>query len=513
LDFIRRGQGSQAMFDAFIDGLFLVLQWKAFGLMLVGMGLGFCVGLLPGIGGAATLALMIPFVFKMQPAEAFAFLLGMHAVAATTGDITSVLFGVPGEAISAATVVDGHPMAKNGEAGRALGAALMSSLVGAVIGAVALALAIPIVRPLVLAFGSPELFMLAVIGISCITSLSGAGARGQIKGFAMGLLGLLVSTIGQERQSGSLRFDMGMMYLWDGLDFVPVLVGVFAIPEIIDLTVRGTAIAGERPAENLHNGVIEGIKDTFRHFWLVFRCSVVGVFVGILPGAGGGVAQWMAYAHAVQSAKDAKDRERFGKGDVRGVLGPGAANNSKEGGDLIPTIAFGVPGSGAMAILLGAFMIMGLVPGPDMLSKHLAVTFSMVWTLVIANIITVVLCLAVLNQLAKVTHIRGSLIIPFVLLLVFVGSYTANGQLADLIVTFSFGVLGYLMVLWGWPRPPLVLGFVLGKLVETYLFISVARYGFAWLMHPIVMLLIVIMIVVIVYPFVREKPVLAGGGD
>jgi TctA family transporter len=166
-----------------------------------------------------------------------------------------------------------------------------------------------------------------------------------------------------------------------------------------------------------------------------------------------------------------------------------------------------------MAILLGGFMIMGLVPGPDMLSKHLPVTYSMVWTLVIANIITVVLSLAVLNQLAKVTYIRGSLIIPFVLLLVFVGSYTANGQLADLIVTFSFGVLGYFMVLLGWPRPPLVLGFVLGKLVETYLFISVSRYGFAWLTHPIVVVLTVLMVFVIVYPFVREKPAWAGGGD
>jgi TctA family transporter len=239
----------------------------------------------------------------------------------------------------------------------------------------------------------------------------------------------------------------------------------------------------------------------------------VGVFIGIMPGAGGGVAQWMAYAHAVQSAKDAKDRERFGKGDVRGVLGPGAANNSKEGGDLIPTIAFGVPGSGAMAILLGAFMIMGLAPGPEMLSKHLSVTYSMVWTLVIANIISVVLSLAILNQLAKVTYIRGSLIIPFVLLLVFVGSYTANGQVADLVVTFGFGVLGYLMVLWGWPRPPLVLGFVLGRLIETYLFISVARYGFTWLTQPLVVLLTVILIIVIVYPFFREKPKFAGGAD
>jgi putative tricarboxylic transport membrane protein len=493
------------MLEAFIDGLLLVLQWKAFSLMLVGMLLGFCVGLLPGIGGAATLALMIPFIFKMSPAEAFAFLLGMHSVAATTGDITSVLFGVPGEAISAATVVDGYPMAKRGEAGRALGAALMSSLLGALIGAFALALAIPIVRPLVLTFGSPELFMLAIIGISCITSLSGSNARGQIKGFAMGLLGLLVSTIGQERQSGSLRFDMGLMYLWDGLDFVPVLVGIFAIPEIIDLAVRGTSIAGDRPPEHLSSGVLQGVKDTFRHFWLVFRCSIVGVFVGILPGAGGGVAQWMAYAHAVQSAKDTKDRDGFGKGDIRGVLGPGAANNSKEGGELIPTVAFGVPGSGAMAILLSGFLIMGIMPGPDMLTKHLALTFSMVWTLVIANIITVVLCLLILDQLAKLTYVRGNLIIPFVLLLVFVGSYTANGQISDLIVTLIFGVLSYFMVLFGWPRPPFVLGFVLGKVIETYLFISMTRYGFSWLSHPIVIALLVLMALVIAYPYIQQR--------
>ena len=493
------------MFHAFIEGLFMILQWKAMLYLCIGVVIGWFVGVLPGLGGGTTLALMLPFVFKMSPAEALAFLLGMHSVAATTGDITSVLFGVPGEAISAATVVDGYPMAKNGEAGRALGAALMSSLLGALIGAVALALAIPIVRPLVLTFGSPELFLLSLIGISCITSLSGSTPRGQLKGFAMGLLGLLVSTIGQERQSGSLRFDMGMMYLWDGLDFVPVLVGIFAIPEIIDLAVRGTSIAGARAAENLRSGVMEGIKDTFRHFWLVFRCSMVGVFVGILPGAGGGVAQWMAYAHAVQSAKNSKEREGFGKGDVRGVLGPGAANNSKEGGELIPTVAFGVPGSGAMAILLSAFLIMGLSPGPDMLTKHLAITFSMVWTLAISNIITVLLSLTVLDQIAKVTNIRGALIIPFILLLVFIGSYTANGQITDLIVTLIFGVLSYFMVLFGWPRPPFVLGFVLGKVIETYFFISVARYGFTWLTQPMVVALIILMLFVIAYPYIQQR--------
>jgi putative tricarboxylic transport membrane protein len=498
------------MIDALLQGLSLVLQWNAFSLMLVGMGLGFVVGLLPGIGGAATLALMLPFVFKMSPVEAFAFLLGMHSVAATTGDITSILFGVPGEGLSAATVVDGHPMAKRGEAGRALGAALMSSLVGAVIGAMALAVSIPIVRPLVLTFGSPELFMVTVMGIACITSLSGQGTSAQLKGFAMGLLGLLLATIGQERQSGILRFDFGLIYLWEGLELIPVLVGIFAIPEIIDLAARGTAIAGNAPAAKLGAGVWQGMKDTFVHFWLVVRCAAVGVFVGILPGAGGGVAQWMAYAHAVQSSKDAADRARFGKGDVRGVLGPGAANNSKEGGDLIPTIAFGVPGSGAMAILLGAFLIMGLHPGPDMLTKHLAVTYSMVWTLVIANAITVIACLALLPYLALVTRIRGGLIIPFLLLLVFVGSYTANRQLADLLVTLTAGAVGYLMVRFGWPRAPLVLGFVLGKLAETYLFISMARYGYAWLTQPLVMVLIALTVLVIVYPYLRERRAHAG---
>jgi TctA family transporter len=492
------------MLDALLQGLSLVLQWNAFSLMLVGMALGFVVGLLPGIGGAATLALMLPFVFKMTPVEAFAFLLGMHSVAATTGDITSILFGVPGEGLSAATVVDGHPMAKRGEAARALGAALMSSLVGAIIGAVALAISIPIVRPLVLTFGSPELFMITVMGIACITSLSGMGTRAQMKGIAMGLLGLLLATIGQERQSGILRFDFGFIYLWEGLDLIPVLVGIFAIPEIIDLAVRRTAIAGNTPAA-LGSGAWEGIKDTFRHFWLVVRCSLVGVFVGILPGAGGGVAQWMAYAHAAQSAKNAAERSRFGSGDVRGVLGPGAANNSKEGGDLIPTIAFGVPGSGAMAILLGAFLIMGLHPGPDMLTKHLAVTYSMVWTLVIANAITVVICLAALPYLALVTRVRGGLILPFLILLVFVGSYTANRQIADLLVTLLFGAIGYLMVRFGWPRAPLVLGFVLGKLAETYLFISMARYGYAWLTQPLVLVLSAITVLVIVFPYVQER--------
>lgn len=497
------------MLDAFIQGLLTVLEWHTFAVMLLGIFVGFWVGLLPGLGGSTTLALMLPFIYKMGPVEAFAFLLGMHSVVATTGDITSILFGIPGEGTTAATILDGHAMAKKGETGRALGAVLMSSLVGALIGAFALAISIPIVRPLVLIFGSPELFMVAILGIASISSLSGQEGRSLLRGLIAGLLGLLFATVGEDPQAGVQRFTFGQLYLWSGLDLVPVLVGFFAIPEIVDLARRGKAIAGDVSVGHI-SGVLEGVKDTFRHFRLTLRCSLIGTWIGILPGLGGAVAQWMAYAHAVQSAKNAADRERFGKGDVRGVIGPGAANNSKEGGDLIPTIAFGVPGSSSMAILLAAFFMVGLVPGPDMLDKHLVLTFSMVWTLIIANIIAVAVSFALVNQLARLTLVRGSVLIPFILFLAFIGTYTANNHLGDLITCLFFGLLGYFMIRCNWPRAPLVLGFVLGRIVENNFYISTSRYGAAWVHRPLVLVLIALTVFVMIYPFIRFR---AGNGN
>ena len=484
------------MLETFLQALLEVLRWDALSFMLIGVVVGFWVGLLPGIGGATTLALMLPFVYRMAPVQAFAFLLGMHSVVSTTGEITSILFGIPGEATTVATILDGHAMAKNGQAGRALGASLTSSLIGAVVGAAALALAIPIVRPLVLTFGSPEFFMLAIVGIAFIASLSGRGPRGLVRGFLTGCLGLLLAAVGQDPQQGIQRYTLQQLYLWNGLDLVPVLVGFFAIPEIIDLAVRGTAIAADAPLGRLSQ-VRDGVIDAFRHIWLIIRCSLIGTYIGIIPGVGGGVAQWIAYAHAVQSAKTPAERDGFGKGDVRGVLGPGAAVNSKEGGALIPTVAFGVPGSSAMAILLGGFFVVGLVPGPDMLTKHLDVTMSMVWTIVVANIIAVVASFAFLNRLARLTNIRGALLIPFLALLTFLGAYTSNNSLNDILVALVFGSLGYLMVRYRWPRAPLVLGLVLGEVAERYLWISVARYGSAWLARPIVVLLILLVVGVI----------------
>lgn len=486
---------------AFTSGFFQIFAWPAFGLMLVGIAIGFVVGLLPGLGGPTTIALLLPVIVKLSAVEAFAFLLGLAAVTATTGDITSILFGVPGEATTTATIVDGHPMAKKGEAGRALGAALMSSLIGAVFGAFALALAIPVVRPLVLSLGSPEFFMLAVLGLTFVASLSGGAWT---KGLIAAGIGLFLATVGLDPMSGIQRFTFDQLFLWDGIGLIPIAIGFFAIPEIIELWVQGTSIAAKRVGKL--GGVMQGIRDTFRLWGLVLRCSAIGTYTAIVPGIGGATTQWLAYAHAVQSTPE---KEGFGKGSIEGVLGPGAANNSTLGGSLITTVAFGVPTSVMMAILMGAFLIQGIVPGPDMLipepDGHLSLTFSFVWTIVIANIITVAVCFTFLNQLVKVTYVRGSLLIPIIIFLIYLGAFAEKNSFEALFLMLIFGGLGWVMQRLDWPRPPLILGVVLGPLAENRLFLSVENYGLEWLWRPGVLVLIALTLVGALYPMFRRR--------
>lgn len=489
------------MFSALYLGLLQVFNWSTFSLMTIGIGIGFVVGILPGLGGPTAMALMLPFIFKMSAVEAFAFLLGMTAVTATTGDITSVLFGVPGEPTTASTIVDGHAMARNGEAGRALGAVLMSSLVGAIFAAVALAVAIPVIRPLVLTFGSPEFFMLSILGITFVASLSG---EDQLKGIIAGGIGLMLATIGLDPISGIQRFTFGQLFLWDGIGLVPITIGFYAIPETIELAVLGTSIAKQKVGKL--GGVMEGVKDTFRHFWLVIRCSALGTFAAIIPGMGAATTQWLAYAHAVQSSPN---KERFGKGAVEGVLGPGAANNSTLGGSLITTIAFGVPASVVMAILLGAFIIQGIVPGPDMLipppKGKLDLTFSFVWVIIISNAITVAICFLFLNTLAKVTQVRGAIIIPLILVLIYLGAFAEKNAFEDMIVVLFFGGLGWVMEKLQWPRPPVLLGLVLGPLAENRLFLSTDNYGLAWTMRPGVLIIFAVILTGVFYPVWQRR--------
>jgi TctA family transporter len=462
--------------------------------LFFGVLMGLTLGAIPGLGGLVGLAILLPFTFDMDPYMAFAIMIGLTSVTNTADTIPSVLFGVPGTSAAQATILDGHPMAKKGEAGRALGAAYMSSMIGGVFGALLLAVSIPVLRPIVLAFGSPEFFMMGMLGISMVAVLSG---NAPVKGLIAGGFGLAIGMIGMDPQTGLIRWSFGMLYLWDGVPLVPVALGLFAIPEIVDLVIRGTRIA-DVPKEAL-KGAMVGIKDAFRHRFLLLRCSAVGVWVGFVPGLGASVVDWFAYGHAMQTEKGA--RETFGKGDVRGVIAPESANNAKEGGALIPTIAFGVPGSASMALLLGAMTIQGLTPGSAMLTKHLDITYTMIWSLAIANIMGTCICLAFTNSLAKVAQIRIHLLAPLVVAVVFLASFQASVHYGDLWSLLFFSLVGWFMKRFGWPRPPIILGLVLSKLVENYLFISVSRYGAEWTLRPIVIIIAILTALSLYYGF------------
>ena len=480
---------------------------KAFGLMFnpwtmlmlgIGVVMGLVLGILPGIGGLAGTALLLPFTFSMDPVAAMALLLGLGSTTATGDPIPAVLFGVPGGAGSAATVLDGLPMARRGEASRALSACYMSSLLGGLFGAALMGLTIPVLRPIMLYIGSPELLAFSVLGISFVATLSG---NAPLRGLAAAGLGVMVAMVGSDPQTGTLRYTFDTLYLWEGAPLTAIILGLFALPELADLAISRTAIAGNM-AKTDKFGMIQGAKDCFKHWWLILRCSWIGAALGAVPGIGGAVVDWVAYGHAARTEKGAG--QTFGTGDVRGVIASESSNNAKEGGALVPTVAFGVPGSAGMAILLGAFMIHGLVPGPDMLGKNLHVTYSMVWSIAMANILGAGLCYLFSEQFAKLATLRYTLILPSVLGIIYIGAFQGSRNWGDLWTLLIFGLLGWTMKQLKWPRPPLVLGLVLGDIIERYLFISIQRYGVSWFMRPIVMGIFAISLLGLLRPLMQD---------
>ena len=483
------------MIDAAMQGLAAVTQpWPLF-LMMLGILGSSIFAAMPGVGVLLLLTIVLPYSMTLDPIPCIALLLGIGAVSNTANTFPSVLISVPGSAGSQATIVDGYPMAQNGEARRAFGAAFTASALGGIFGAMILFASLPVLRPLVLSFGSPEFLVLVIWGLSAVGVLSG---NAPIKGLLAAILGVLISTVGVDDKSGVERFDFGGMYLWDGVSIILVGLGLFAVPEMIALAVRRTAIAGN----DLGHGVLQGMRDTLRHWWLVIRCSTIGVGVGVLPGLGSTVADWFAYAHAAQTEKDP---ERFGKGDVRGVIAPEASNNAKEGGALIPTIAFGIPGSTSLAIMLAAFVSVGITPGSEMLGSQLSYTTAMIWVLVIANLVATTLALVFSNAFAKVSLLPFYLVIPVTLVLCVASSFAASFQLWDLLLFLIFSAMGYFMKLLGWPRPPMLVAVVLGSQLERYLWLSQTRYGFTWLWDPGVLAIMGLIFVTMGIPFLRNR--------
>ncbi len=485
-------------FESALAGLVMVTVWPAIGYLGLGIVLGMFFGAVPGLSGLVGMAILLPFTIGMETASAFAFLIGMYAVTTTSDTLASVLLGVPGTAASQATILDGYPLAQKGEAARALGAAFTVSGIGGLLGAIMLALSIPIVEPLVLAVSDPEFFMLGILGLTMVGALAG---HSMLKGLTAACLGLLLATIGFAEFSGQPRYTFDFIYLLDGVPILPLVLGLFAIPEILDLAISDGSISRVKRAE-VKGGMMTGVRDAFKHWWLGLRSTVIGVYIGMLPGLGGAIVDWVAYGHAVQSSKD---KSQFGKGDIRGVIAPEAANNAMKGGALLPTIAFAIPGSASMAILLGAFTIQGLQPGPQMLISELDVTFSLVWSLAIANVAGALALLVWGNQLAKLTFVKGHVLVPAVMLFIFMGSWIERSDMGDWILLLGFGVLGYLMKKGGWSRPPLVLGYILGKIMESALHISIQTHGMASFSRPIVLVMIALLLITLFVAYRRHK--------
>ncbi|NVK43799.1 MAG: tripartite tricarboxylate transporter permease [Oceanospirillaceae bacterium] len=483
------------MIETIASSLLTVLSIEHIAYLAGGVCLGLMIGIFPGLGGIAGLSLLLPFLYGMEPTSALAMLIGLVAVIPTSDTFTSVLMGIPGSSASQATVLDGFPMAKQGHAARALGAAFSASLLGGLLGALLLTAFVLIARPLILAFGSAELFMLTLLGLSMVGVLAG---NSLIKGISACGIGVLLGSLGAAPATGEYRMSFDNIYLMDGIPLVVVGLGIFAIPEIIDLLRQNRAI---NEASELGSGWLDGVRDVVRNKWLAIRCSIIGTLVGALPGLGGSVVDWIAYGHAVQTTKD---KPRFGNGDVRGVIAPESANNAKEGGGLVPTLLFGIPGSGSMAVFLGGMVLIGLEPGPAMVGAELGTTYTIVWSLALANVIGAGSCLFLSKWVSRLTLIPYALMAPFMLMVICFAAFQATRSLGDLVALLAIGVLGVLMKRFDWPRPAFLIGFVLAGGMETYLYQAIQFDGWSFLTKPGVMI-IAFITVLSVYFAIRAK--------
>ncbi|MCL7465299.1 tripartite tricarboxylate transporter permease [Phaeovulum sp. NW3] len=468
--------------------------------LIGGVLLGLSIGVLPGLGGIAGLALLLPFLYGMEPVSGLALMIGLIAVIPTSDTFSSVLMGIPGSSASQATVLDGFPLSKQGHAARALSAAFASSLAGGLFGAVVLTFFILIARPLILAFGLPEMLMITILGLSMVAILAG---RVPLKGVVAAGLGVMVGTIGAAPAGGSLRMSTyDMPYLVDGFQLVIVGLGIYAIPEIVSLLRQDRAIS---EGGNLGDGWVQGVRDWWTHKWLSMRCATIGVLVGVIPGLGGSVVDWLAYGSAVQTAKD---RSQFGQGDIRGVIAPESSNNAKEGGGLVPTLIFGIPGSGSMAIFLGGLALLNMTPGPQMVRNNLDVTYTIVWSLALANVFGAGLCIILSKYIARMTTIRFTVIAPYLFMIIAFAAFQSRQSALDLAALVGIGILGVLLRRFDFSRPAFLIGFVLSTQTEIFVNqayqIAGARFrrsfeaGWDYLLSPITVGLLVLTVVSVV---------------
>lgn len=465
--------------------------------LFIGVMAGLIVGVIPGLGGTAAVAILLPFIFVLEPAPAMALIIGAVAVVHHSDAIASILMGIPGSAAAAVLLLDGHEMAKQGKGAKALSLAFMSSMAGGLLGAIGLTISIPLARPLILLFGSPEIFMLTVLGIS-LTALLSKGNL--VKGLIAGAFGVLLGQIGAAPASPDYRFTFDQLWLSNGLDLVAVALSIFGIAEVIALVAHKSAVAN---VTTLGTGWLEGVREFFPNFIHVLRGALIGMWAGVLPGVGATAGTWMAYGQAQATAKG-ESKRRFGKGDSRGIIAPESAANSVEAGDLIPTLLFGIPGGAPAALLLGALLMFGIEPGPRIITDHLDVIYVIIWSFAIASVVGSALCFIIAKPLSKLSFVPFPLLAAGLVPILFMAGFQGSLQLQILPLMLALGVVGWLMKVFEFPRAPFLIGFVLSIPLERYYYLTDNLYEFSeWALRPGVLAMAAILVLPIVMAVVR----------
>jgi len=480
----------------FMQALLTLLSFEHLTYLLVGTLLGLTIGILPGLGGTAMLSLLLPFVYGKDAGPVLAMMVGLLAVNNTSDTFPAVLMGIPGSSSSQATTIDGFPLAKRGEAARALGAAFSASMLGGLFGAFVLTLAIHFARPIILGVGFGEQLMLIFLALTMVGMLTGASP---LKGVATCGIGLLLGSVGTAPATAEERLAFDTIYLSDGISVVIVGLGMFAVPEIVDILRRQATIS---QVPQLGSGTLRGFWETLQHKWLVLRCSALGSMLGALPGIAGPVITWIAYGHLVQTTKD---RKNLGKGDIRGVIAPESANNADNGGALVPALMFGIPGSGSMAIFLGGLILLGIEPGIGMMERHLDLTFVIIWSLAVANVLGTATCLILAKPIARLTLVPFAVLAPFMIVIIYFAAYQATRAWEDLIALFLLGLLGMYMKRFGWSPPALLIGFVLAPRLDGAVYQSIQVYGMSFLERGGVQVMLALIAISVVLA-IRMKP-------
>lgn len=442
------------------EGLVNVLQWQVLLFLILGTALGIAIGALPGLTSTMGVALMLPVTFGMEAVAGILLLIGVYFGSVYGGSLTAILINTPGTPASAATVIDGYPLAKKGLAHKALTVSTISAATGGFLSVIILILIAPQLAGFALKFSAPETFALAFFGLSIISSIAGESL---VKGLMAGVIGLLIATIGLDPIGGFPRFTFGSTDLTSGIGFIPIMIGLFATSEAFKSMEDLFSV-------NKVKITVEKVKLKWSEFkaiiGTILRSAGIGTATGIVPGAGADIAAFVAYNEAKRFAKN---KEEFGKGDLRGVAAPEAAGNSVTGGAMIPLLTLGIPGDAVTAVLLGALMVQGLQPGPMLFETNGAIVYTLFVGMLLANVFLLIFGLSGIRLFTKVLYIPKAILTPIILVLCIVGAYSLGNNYFDVIVMFIAGVVGYFMKKFAIPASPIILGLILGPMMESNL--------------------------------------------